>query len=109
LENDKKLINTRWRLTKIILILASLGFFVPAVVNFGLQFFIGSFAALVLLGPAEWITIVTLIIGVYTSGNIIQDQIFKDTSYPVNKPKFNENVLEEVSGNVGPVVEDEGD
>jgi len=87
--------NTRWRLTKYILTLATLGFFVPIIINFILQFTLGvPFEPLVLLSASEWVAVVTLIIGVYTTFNVAQDHIFK------NKTK------EKVEGQT---VEDEGD
>lgn len=99
MENDKKPTNTRWKLTKIILVLATVSFFLPAVINFILQFFLVSFTALVLLSAAEWVTVVSLIIGVYTSGNIMQDHIFKDAPQTfVPKKDDDKKLLEEDEG-----------
>lgn len=79
------------------MILASLGFFIPALVNFVLQFFLVSFVPLVLLDATQWIATITLITGVYTSGNIVQDKIFKEEPKSISKEDLDE------------LFEDEGD
>ena len=90
---------TRWRLTKILLSLSTVAFFTPAVVNFVLQFSIKNFTPLVMLTAAEWITIVTLILTLYNSSNVMLDHIYTRNGNGKKPPVEGEK----------PPKEDEGD
>jgi hypothetical protein len=75
----KRPVQTRWKLTKIVLSLATFAFFFPPLLNYVAQFVIKSseYSPLSLLSGAEWVTIVTLILGIYGASNVAKDHIFK--------------------------------
>ena len=96
--------NTRWRLTKAILWLSTVAFFIPQLINWFAQFFEVEgfyYEDFALIGSGEWVTLILSVIGMYQIANVARDH-----------KSFNNNITEkdlEEAGNVEPVVEDEGD
>lgn len=68
--------NTRWKLTKAILWLSSVAFFIPQIINWFAQFFykdIFAYTELVLISSGEWMSLMLAVIGMYQLFNVARD------------------------------------
>ena len=63
--------NRKWVLTIMVIVLATLGTFVPPIINFILE----PKTPLVILGSTEYVSLLTLIVGAYFAGNVWQRHV----------------------------------
>lgn len=72
----KRPFNTRWRLTKAILWLTTVAFFIPTLINWFAQFFykdILDYQELTLISSGEWVSLLLAVIGMYQLFNVARE------------------------------------
>jgi hypothetical protein len=62
----------KWRLVLLTVLLATLGAFLPPVISMWLM---GCGKPLIILSGTEWVSVVTMVVGLYIGGNVYQKHI----------------------------------
>ena len=65
----------KWSLVLLVVILASIGAFIPPIVSLLLK----SVKPLILLSGTEWVSVITMVTAAYIGGNVWQKHIQKNT------------------------------
>ena len=74
MRKNKEPPSRKWRLTLLILVLATVGAFVPPLLS---AWLFGAVKPLVILSGAEWVSVVSLVAGAYCSTNVWQKHVEK--------------------------------
>lgn len=68
----KKTQSRKWRLALLLVMLATFGAFLPPIVSLWI---LKSTSPLVILSGTEWVSVVTMVVGLYIGGNVYQKHI----------------------------------
>ena len=68
----KKTQSRKWRLALLVLLLATFGTFLPPIVS---VWIFGASKAMVILSGMEWVSVITMVVGLYIGGNVYQKHV----------------------------------
>lgn len=70
----KKGQSRKWRLALLVVMLATFGVFLPPIISLWI---LESSKALIILSGTEWVSVITMVVGLYIGGNVYQKHIEK--------------------------------
>lgn len=62
----------KWRLALLVIFLATLGAFLPPIISLWI---FENYKPLIILSGTEWVSVITLVVGLYIGGNVYQKHI----------------------------------
>lgn len=102
-----KTLSRKWKLVLLVVILATVGTFVPPLIS---AWIFGAAAPLTILSGAEYVSLLTLVVSAYFGANVFQKHVeFKNGFVPSNPMDTGVNSAVSGTDSANGIVQEEGD